>query len=38
MSINLEAQQLATQLIEQGLMSQSEASNSIKLTVTEHQK
>ena len=38
MSVTLEVQQLATQLIEQGLMSQSEASKSIKLTATEPQK
>ena len=38
MSVNLQAQQLATQLIEQGSMSQSEASKSVKLTATEPQK
>ena len=38
MSMNLEAQQLATQLIEQGLTSQLEASKSVKLTATEPQK
>ena len=38
MSINLQAQQLATQLIEQGSTSQSEASKSVKLTATERQK
>ena len=38
MSINLQAEQLATQLIEQGSTSQSEASKSVKLTATEPQK